>query len=125
MPATTFPEYVQHITNLLNHAVAAGEAVLSTLQVDQRSAARGPIAGIVQFGDGAELHFHEYVDVTQAEPKIMCANHYQDVGHNLIFRYDNVVHRPTLPQLEHRHTRSGVEASSVPTLAEGLDHILR
>jgi hypothetical protein len=34
MPAITFPEYVQHITDLLNHAVAAGEAVLSTLPVD-------------------------------------------------------------------------------------------
>jgi hypothetical protein len=125
MPATTFPEYVQHITNLLNHAVATGEAVLNTLQMDQRSAVRGLIVGIVQFGDGAELHFREYVDVTQAEPKIMYAYHYQDVEHNLIFRYDNAAHRPALPQLEHRHTRLGVEASHVPTLAEVLDQILK
>jgi hypothetical protein len=46
MPATTFPEYVQHITDLLNHAVATGEAVLSSLEVDQRSAVRGLMAGI-------------------------------------------------------------------------------
>lgn len=31
MPATTFPEYVQRITDLLNHTVSTGEAVLNTL----------------------------------------------------------------------------------------------
>jgi hypothetical protein len=58
--------------------VATGEAVLVTLQVDQRSAVRGFIAGSLQFEDGSELHFREFVDVTQAEPKIMYAYHYQD-----------------------------------------------
>ena len=125
MPVTTFPEYVQHITDLLNHAVAAGEVVLNTLPVDQRSAVRGLIAGVLQFSDGSELHFREYIDVTQAQPKIMYAYHFQDVDHSLIFRYDNAAHRPAPPQRDHRHTRSGIEASPVPTLAEVLDQILR
>jgi hypothetical protein len=125
MPVTTFPEHVQHITDLLNHAVAIGEAVLHTLQVDQRSAVRGFIAGVLQFGDGSELHFREYIDVTQAQPKIMYAYNYQDLEHYLIFRYDNAAHRPAPPQREHKHTRSGIEASPVPTLAEVLDQILR
>ena len=124
MPATTFPEYVQHITDLLNHTIATGEAVLSALRVDQRSAVRGLIAGTLQFGDGAELHFREFVDMTEAEPKIMYAYHYQDVEHNLIFRYDNAAHRPALPQREHSHTYAGIEASPVPTLSEVLDQIL-
>jgi hypothetical protein len=109
MPATTFPEYVQHITDLLNHAVATSEAVLSILEVDQRSAVRGLVAGILQFGNGSELHFREYIDVMQAQPKIMYAYHYQDVEHNLIFRYDNAAHRPALPQREHRHPRIGMK----------------
>ena len=46
MPATTFPEYVQRMTDLLNQVVATGETVLSAFQVDQRSAVRGLIAGI-------------------------------------------------------------------------------
>jgi hypothetical protein len=46
MPATTFPEYVQRMTELLNQVVATGETVLSAFQVDQRSAIRGLIAGI-------------------------------------------------------------------------------
>jgi hypothetical protein len=125
MPAITFPEYAQYITDLLNHAVATGEAVLSSLQVDQRSVVRGLVTGILQFSNGSELHFREYVDTTRAEPKIMYAYHYQDAEHNLIFRYDNAAHRPTLPQREHKHTRLGIEAHPVPTLVNVLDQILR
>ena len=125
MPAITFPEYARSITQVLDTVVATGEAVLVTLQVDQRSAVRGFIAGSVRFEPGCELHFREFVDVTQAEPRIMYADHYQDADNNLIFRYDNAAHRPALPQPEHKHTRSGVEAAPAPTLAEVLDQILR
>jgi Family of unknown function (DUF6516) len=125
MPATTFPEYVQRMTDLLNQVVATGETVLNAFQVDQRSAVRGLIAGMLQFGNGSELHFREYIDMTQAEPKIMYAYHYQDADHNLIFRFDNAAHKPAPPQPEHKHTPLGIEASPVPTLAEVLDQILR
>jgi uncharacterized protein DUF6516 len=125
MPATTFPEYVQRMTDLLNQVVATGEIVLNAFQVDQRSAVRGLIAGILQFDNGSELLFREYIDLTQAEPKIMYAYHYQDTDHHLIFRYDNAAHKPALPQPEHQHTLLGIEASPVPTLAEVLDRILR
>ena len=96
MPATTFPEYVQRMTDLLNQVVATGETVLNAFQVDQRSAVRGLIAGMLQFGNGSELHFREYIDMTQAEPRIMYAYHYQDADHNLIFRFDNAAHKPAL-----------------------------
>jgi Family of unknown function (DUF6516) len=125
MPATTFPEYVQRMTDLLNQVVTTGETVLNAFQVDQRSAVRGLIAGMLQFGNGSELHFREYIDMTQAEPRIMYAYHYQDADHNLIFRFDNAAHKPALPQPEHKHTPLGIEASPVPTLAEVLDQILR
>lgn len=121
MPATTFPEYVQYMTDLLNQVVAMGETVLSAFQVDQRSAVRGLIAGILQFGDGSELYFREYIDMTLTEPKIMYAYHYQDADRNLIFRYDNAAPKPVLPQPAHKHTPLGIEASPVPTLAEVLD----
>lgn len=54
MPATTFPEYVQRMTDLLNQVVATGETVLNAFQVDQRSAVRGLMAGMLQFGNGSE-----------------------------------------------------------------------
>jgi hypothetical protein len=125
MPATNFPEYAQNIAHVLDTLVATGEAVLTSHQVDQRSALRGFIMGSLQFDDGATLEFREFVDVSQAEPKIMYAYHYQDADHSLIFRYDNAAHRPTLPQPEHKHTPCGIELAPAPTLSEILDLILR
>jgi hypothetical protein len=52
--------------------------------------------------------------------QIIYADHDQDAEHKLIFRYDNAAHRQALPQQAHRHTRSGIEASPVPTLVEGM-----
>ena len=125
MPAATFPEYAREITETLEQTVTTGDVVLLTLQVDQRSAIRGVIAASLQFADGSTLHCREFVDVSQAEPKIMYAYHYQDADRHLIFRYDNAAHRPPLPHSTHKHTASGVEVSPVPTLSEILDDILR
>ena len=125
MPAATFPEYAQGLAETLDQVVATGEAVVLTRQVDQRSAIRGFITGSLQFADGSTLHFREFIDTRQAEPKVMYAYHYQDADQRLIFRYDNAAHRPALPHPTHKHTLSSVEASPVPTLAEILDHILR
>jgi hypothetical protein len=36
MPATTFTEYVQRLTELLNHVVATGETILNTSGVTLR-----------------------------------------------------------------------------------------
>jgi hypothetical protein len=98
-----------------------GEAIVTSLHVDQRSAVRGFITGSVQFNNGATLDFREFVDVSQTEPKIMYAYHYQDVERNLIFRYDNAAHRPSLPQPAHKHTPSGIEMAPIPTLSEVFD----
>ena len=125
MPAVNFPEYAQNLEDTLNKVVATGEAVLVTLQVDQRSAVRGFIAGSLQFHEGSVLHFREFVDTSQTEQKLMYAYHYQNANDNLIFRYDNASHRPAFSQPEHKHTRSSIEASSVPALSEVLDQILR
>jgi hypothetical protein len=101
MPATSFPEYAQRLTHVLDTVVAAGEAVLTSLHVDQRSAIRGFIAGSLQFDNGSILEFREFVDVSHPEPKIMYVYHYQDADQALLFRYDNAAHRPALPQPEH------------------------
>ncbi|MBI1880666.1 MAG: hypothetical protein HYR94_21025 [Chloroflexi bacterium] len=125
MPATNFPEYVQEIEAILNAAIAAGEAASVSIQFDQRSALRGFIVGFLQFNDGSELHFREFVDISLPESRLMYAYHYQDANQQLIFRYDNATHRPALPQAEHKHTPSDIVASPAPTLAEVIDEILQ
>jgi Family of unknown function (DUF6516) len=125
MPAATFPEYVQDLEKALHATIASGEGILLSLQVDQRSAVRGFVSGSLQFPDGSTLSFREFVDISQAEPKLMYAYHYQDASNILIFRYDNAVHRPALPQSGHKHTQSGIEVAPVPTLSVVLDQILK
>jgi hypothetical protein len=125
MPATNFPEYVREIQDTLDASVAAGEAVLVSIQVDQRSSLRGFIAGLLQFNDASELHFREFVDTSLPEPKLMYAYHYQDANKALIFRYDNAAHTPALPQAEHKHTPSGAKSFPPPTLGQVVDEILK
>jgi hypothetical protein len=123
MPVITFPEYARAIQDVLNAVAAAGEANVVNVRKDQRSLLRGFIAGMLQFSDGSELHFREFVNVSLPEPRLMYAYHYQDANKVLILRYDNAAHRPPLPQAEHKHTPAGVEASLAPTLAQVIDEI--
>ena len=113
MPATSFPEYAREIEEVLHALVASGEATLLSIQVDQRSSLRGLIAGQVQFNDGCQLHFREFLDVSQSEPRLAYAYHYH-AGESFIFRYDNAAHRPALPQAEHKHTQRMVYKSPQP-----------
>lgn len=124
MPITSFPDYAQAIEDVLASLIVTGEATSIDLKVDQRSSLRGFIMGILQFSDGSELHFREFLDISRDEPRLMYAYHYQSPEKTLIFRYDNAAHRPPLPQPEHKHTKTNVKASSAPTLAQVIDEIL-
>ncbi|OQY29520.1 MAG: hypothetical protein B6I38_08200 [Anaerolineaceae bacterium 4572_5.1] len=126
MPTTNFPEYAKKkIKNVLDTLIVTGEAALVNIQIDQRSALRGFIAGVLQFEDDSELHFREFIDTSSMSSKLMYANHYQDKSKTLIFRYDNAAHRPKLTQMDHKHTSAGVEISSAPSLAQVVDEILK
>jgi hypothetical protein len=94
MSATNFPEYARGIEDVLDATVATGEATLVSIQIDQRSSLRGFIAGLLQFNDGSELHFREFVDISLPEPRLMYAYHYQDANQDLISRYDNAALAP-------------------------------
>jgi len=123
MPTTSFPDYAKSITSLIDTLLASGQARLVNLQVDQRSMLRGLISGILAFEDDSELHFAEFIDLTQPEPRLMYAYHYQDSKKNLIFRYDNAAHRPPLPLTEHKHAASTVSPAPAPTFMQVIDEI--
>lgn len=125
MPVTSFPEYVDVIDSLIRNLVSSAQVRLLHFQIDQRSMLRGFIAGGLAFNDDSELHFREFIDLTQAEPRLMYAYHYQDTHKELLFRYDNALHKPPLSQPEHKHTPQGIILSSAPTFSEILDEVLR
>ena len=54
----------------------------------------------------------------------MYVYHYQDSLDVLRFRYDNAVHRPTLPQANHKHTPDGIQLCDAPALEQILREIL-
>lgn len=125
MPITNFPDYASVISTLLNSLETTGQAKLINLQVDQRSILRGLIHGLIIFEDDSELHFREFVDTSQIEPKLSFAYQYLDVRKNLIFRYDNAIHRPPLSQPSHKHNPKGVHICPVPNLSQVIDEVLR
>lgn len=124
MPAANFREYARQLANAILDTVGAGQARIIDWQIDQRSPERGYLTGILIFEDNSELHFREFVDTTRSGSRMMYAYHYQDAHKTLIFRYDNALHRPTLPQQEHKHTSAGIEVGAMPTLTEVIDEIL-
>ena len=111
----SFQNYLEQIQGVLNDVLSSGSASLIEFQAERRSATGGFFAGVLQFDNGSQLHFREYIDTAQAQPRLMYAYHFQDVASQLIFRYDNAAHRPTLSQLEHKHTIQGVELTTAPT----------
>ena len=124
MPTTGFLEHARTIRAAVDDLTDSGDAVLVSLQVDQRSAVRGFIEGSLQFRDGSQLIFREFLDATRREPRLMYAYHYQDAAQQLVFRYDNAAHRPALAQPEHKHTTSGIVLTTAPQLPTLLDEIL-
>ena len=53
----------------------------------------------------------------------MYTYHYQDTGNQLIFRYDNALHKPALPSVAHKHLPTQIIAAPAPTLDEVLAEI--
>lgn len=124
MPTTSFVEYAHDLRALLDEALAAGDIVRFEFQVDQRSVVRGLVTGDVEFASGDRLHFREFLDMTRSQPRLMYVYHCQNVEAELIFRYDNAVHRPPLFHLEHKHTPGQVTTSPAPSMSQVLDEIL-
>ncbi len=107
------------------HRYAATRFVLdSKINFDLRAGEQGYLSGTIQFSNGSELHFKEYVDVlNQKVDKLTYSYHFQDVGNRLIFRYDNAAHKPRLPFVDHKHLHNQIIASPAPQLDEVLAEI--
>jgi len=75
--------------------------------------------------DGSALHVKEYFDGRYKVTRLSYAYHYQDAAGELIFRYDNAVHRPALGFREHKHTKDGdIREASLPDISDIIDEII-
>jgi hypothetical protein len=71
------------------------------------------------------LHIKEYIHAKYKIEKVSYAYQYQDRNGELIFRYDNAIHRPALGFKEHKHTKGGliIEASP-PDISGIMDEVI-
>jgi len=75
--------------------------------------------------DRSVLHIKEYIDAKYKIEKVSYAYQYQDRYGELIFRYDNAVHRPPLQFKGHKHTRNGlIVEASLPDISDIIDEVV-
>jgi len=98
----------------------------ANINFDNRPGQQGYVNGVIQFGDGSVLYFKEYLDAFKGTvDKLMYSYHYHGADNRLRFRYDNALHKPSLPFLEHKHLPDQIVEAPAPTLAEVLAEICR
>jgi hypothetical protein len=98
----------------------------ATIQFETRPGNQGYLQGRVVFVDGSHLFFREYLDIIEpGVDKLMYSYHYQEEENQLIFRYDNARHKPTLPFRSHKHIfPNEIVAAIPPTLDDVLAEIV-
>jgi hypothetical protein len=98
---------------------------IEQLVLDDHSKQRGTIEGRLRFYDYSRLEFDEVVLVRDKQlVKLRYAYHYQNAQSELIFRYDNAPHHPTIATFpHHKHVEMKVEPAAAPDLSEVLREI--
>ncbi|MBF0412988.1 MAG: hypothetical protein HQK70_09785 [Desulfamplus sp.] len=89
-------DYLSDIINVVNEYFQTGFIVLSEITSDFRTEKIGFIKDKITFIDESILFFREYLDLRYSIDKKSYSFHYQDVNTNLLFRYDNALHKPAL-----------------------------
>ena len=89
--------YFAQIKSVVDRYSSASFVLKTELTFETRSGGQGYIRGKIFFTDDSELYFKEYIDqLFDKIDKVMCSYHYQDAMNQLIFRYDNALHKPAL-----------------------------
>ena len=74
-----------------------------------------------------KMSLHDYLELfRQAIEKVEDYGYqYQNRDGDLIFRYDNAVHRPALDFKEHKHIKGGVIIEAIlPDVSDIMDEVL-
>ena len=75
--------------------------------------------------DNSVLYIKEYIDAKYGINKMSYAYQYQDRDGQLIFRYDNAVHRPPLGFKEHKHSGDGtISEYALPDIFDLVDEVV-
>ncbi len=120
----TIQKYFDEIKDVIDRFSATHFVLDTTVNFDIRPGDQGYLKGLIYFSDNSTFHFKEFLDATdETVDKLMYVYHYQDSKKQLIFRYDNALHKPRLPFREHKHTSDQILKVPVPTIVEVLEEI--
>jgi len=117
-------EYLTFLTAQVDEYSRTGLIASSEIKADFRTEKTGLINGVIEFVDESKLFLTEYVDLRYKLDKLTYAYHYQDKNGQLIFRYDNALHKPRHPSKEHKHLKGKIISCDIPELREVLEEIL-
>lgn len=118
-------EYLSDIVRTINEYSKTELIADSDISSDLRTPKTGIIKGSISFIDGSKLYFTEYVDSTYKIQKLSYSFQYQNSRNELIFRYDNAVHKPKLAFAEHKHLIDGsIVEAEVPEFSGILREII-
>ncbi len=117
--------YFDKIKKVVDQYTGTHFVLESDVNFETRRGGQGYLKGRITFTDGSALHFSEYLDcIGEVVDKLMFTYHYQSESHQLIFRYDNALHRPLLSYPEHKHVPGQVIEAMAPTFDDVLTEIL-
>jgi hypothetical protein len=116
--------YFTQIKRIIDQYAITSFVLEAQLHFEIRPGDQGYLTGTLISVDDSKFHFSEYLDQTgEVVDKLMYTYHYQDTSNQLIFRYDNALHRPALPSVAHKHLPTQIIAAPAPTLEEVLAEI--
>ncbi len=117
-------EYLSVLTAEVDEYSRTGLITSSEIKADFRTEKIGMITGIIEFIDESKLFLTEYLDLRYKLEKLTYGYYYQDKNGQLIFRYDNALHKPPLDFKDHKHLRDKVIPCHIPELRQVLEEIL-
>ena len=116
-----FELFRQAIEKLENYGYTESIEIKEEIRPNKQAIIKAKIVLV----DSSVLHIKEYIDAKYTMEKVSYAYQYQDRDGELIFRYDNAVHRPALGFKEHKHTKDGVITEhALPDVSEIVDEVV-
>ena len=116
-----------YLDRLYDTIISRGYVEVQQLKIDIWSNRRGGISGQLRFHDGSSMDFGEVVILRESQiVKLRYTYHYQGASGEMIFRYDNAPHHPTVStHPHHKHIGPTVEPSQPPDISTVLREIDR
>lgn len=118
-----FKDYLDNFTHFIHEYTQLGFILSFEINTDFRTENIGFIKGKIYFIDNSVLFFTEYLDLRFYLDKKSYSFHYQDQKNNLIFRYDNALHKPALEFQHHKHIDNKIICSNMPNIENILEEI--